>query len=334
MNDNRPPSSRTARNRRAMLVCLALAIALLLAGTALLGPGEPADEDDGNAGPPERIISMAPSITETLFRLGLGDRVVGVTRFCDFPPAARDLPDVGGYFDPSYETITGLEPDLVILLPDHEEMRRHLAAAGIETMVVDHATIEGICKSFRRIAAACDVPARGGDLADRVRSRLDAVAARVAGRHRPRVLVAVGRDVYSETIREVFIAGNRGWYTELIRLAGGVNAYGGELAFPAVSAEGILQMAPDVIIEMTGATRPDFHKGSAMAAWEALKQVPAVREGRVHFFREDFAVIPGPRVAQLLERLARTLHPDADWPAPRGRDAHANETTAPPDPLP
>ncbi len=178
MNDNRPPSSRTARNRRAMLVCLALAIALLLAGTALLGPGEPADEDDGNAGPPERIISMAPSITETLFRLGLGDRVVGVTRFCDFPPAARDLPDVGGYFDPSYETITGLEPDLVILLPDHEEMRRHLAAAGIETMVVDHATIEGICKSFRRIAAASDVPARGGDLADRVRSRLDAVAAR------------------------------------------------------------------------------------------------------------------------------------------------------------
>jgi iron complex transport system substrate-binding protein len=314
MIDPRPASTPTARTGWTIQLLIGALCAGLLAWVVLLGPAARPSGEEGPQHPPGRIISMAPSITETLFALGIGERVVGVTRFCDFPPQVKDLPNVGGYFDPSYETITGLEPDLVILLPDHEEVRRHLESAGIETLLVDHSSIDGICESFRHVAAECGVAARGQRLVRHVRSLMGKTVDRVQGLDRPRVLIAVGRDVYAKTIREVFIAGNRGWYTELIDLAGGVNAYPGELAFPAVSAEGILQMAPDVIIEMTGASRPDFDPDAAMEGWKALRQVPAIRDGRVHFFREDFAVIPGPRVAQLLERLARTLHPDANWP--------------------
>src|SRR5258707_1060445 len=91
-----------------------------------------------------RIVSLAPSITETLFELGLGDRVVGVTRYCTFPPEARTKPQVGGYYDPNFEAVTAARPDLVITLTEHHEVRNELGKLGLAFVTVDHTTVPGI----------------------------------------------------------------------------------------------------------------------------------------------------------------------------------------------
>ncbi|MBN2450350.1 MAG: ABC transporter substrate-binding protein [Lentisphaeria bacterium] len=276
---------------------------------------------------PARIVSLAPSITEVLFAVGLGDAVAGVTRYCDHPAEARTRPQVGGYFDPNYEAIVALDPDLVILLLEHQAPRQVLAGQGIEVLAVNHGTIEGILDSIRSIGEAGGAGDRADALLRQIRSRVEAVAARTRDLPRVRVLLVVGRDVTVPAIEEVYIAGNAGWYSELIELAGGTNAYRGSVASPKVSAEGILTMDPEVIVEVLGdVTDPSLDGGKAAAGWQALPRVRAVQQGRVHLFRDEFAVIPGPRFVLVLEKLARVLHPEVDWDAARLR---ARETSAP-----
>jgi len=129
--------------------------------------------------------------------------------------------------------------------------------------------------------------------------------------------------VAAKTIGSLYIAGRGGWYDQLLSLAGGENAYVGTVPSPRVSAEGILKLNPDVIVEMLGdmnGAPPDPQK--AMRGWSPFSGVKAVSEGRVHLFLDDFAIIPGPRFVLTLERLARVLHPDVDWdadPAPGGK---------------
>ena len=117
---------------RVRSIVIALTGALAAAGCGVAPVRSPAVP-----GPPQRIVSLAPSLTETLFALGLGDRVVGVTRFCAHPPKARELPQVGGYLDPNYEALVALEPDLVVLIPSSAETGRRLESLGIPVLPVD-----------------------------------------------------------------------------------------------------------------------------------------------------------------------------------------------------
>ena len=113
---------------------------------------------------PRRIISLAPSITEVLFKLDLGDNVVGVTRYCDYPPQAEDKPKVGGYFDVNYEMLMSLESDLVILLVEHQDAIVRLEELGIPTLTVNHSRVEGILESITTIAERCGVKGKGKNL--------------------------------------------------------------------------------------------------------------------------------------------------------------------------
>src|SRR5690606_12226054 len=157
-------------------------LALLAAGLGLrawLMP-EPRAVDGDSASPPTRMVSMSPSITETLFALGVDERIAGVTRDCAYPAAARAAPEVGGCLDPSYERILGLEADLVLLLPYHGEVRDRLAGLGIRTLTVDHESVPAILDSFEILGRACGEPEAGRALRARVESELEAVRARVA----------------------------------------------------------------------------------------------------------------------------------------------------------
>lgn len=316
----RQPMHRATRRRWQWSVVAAGAIAvfaLCFFAQKRLGNGADAL---GSADPEttsyERIVSLAPSITETLFALDMGDRVVGVTRYCDYPPEACTKQTVGGYHDPNYEAILALEPDLVILLPEHEEPRKYLRKNGMKTLIVDHKSIEGILESVRRIGQVGGVPERAEAVVGDIEKRIDTVTERVRNLPRARVMVGIGRDVDSGKIADIYIAGNAGWYSELIEMAGGRNAFQGDVAFPSVSAEGILKMDPEVIIEMLGdMSGRAFDEEAALKAWDSLPQVAAVREGRVHLFLEDFVVVPGPRFVLILEGLARVLHPEVDWDA-------------------
>ncbi len=263
------------------------------------------------SGPPvgaARLVSLAPSITEIVYELGQGDRLVGVTRFCVHPPDARKKPQIGGYYDPNYEAVTAARPDLVLTVVEQEEVRTELRKLGLKTVTVDQTTVPNILSSVLEIGKACGVPEKAAALHDRLQSRLKAIGTRTANRPKPRVLVSISRMSGDMALNRITVCGRQGYFEELIRLAGGTNAFEGEIAFPALSAEGVLETRPDVIIDLW----PDLKEkgGDLEAVRKQWGGIPGLK-ARVEVIGESYAMIPGPRVVLLLDDLARAFHPEA-----------------------
>lgn len=256
----------------------------------------------------ERIVSLAPSTTEVLFALGLGDRVAGVTRYCEYPPEARAKPKMGGYYDPNFEAIVQARPDLVVTLPEHEEIRAQLHALRLRTLTVDHFSVRGILQSISLVGETCGVAAEASRVRERMEARIRAVQARVAGRPPPRVLVSIARMAGDDSMSRITVCGRGGFIDELIGLAGGVNAFDGPVNFPALSPEGVVALRPDVVIDMwSDLKQKNIDPEGVRRQWTALPGFTA----RVHVVGESYAVIPGPRVVLLLEEMAGALHPEA-----------------------
>jgi len=277
----------------------------------------PADRNDGRVTERVdhyRIISLAPSITEVLFALGLGENVVGVTRYCDYPPQAAGKMKVGGYFDINYEAVIAAEPDLVILLKEHEQPRDYLARLDIETLTVDHSNVPGILRSIEEIAKKTNSVTRADEITTELKVRIKRIEQLTAGLERPRVMIAVGRNMETDVAGEVYVSGRDGFYDGLITMAGGVNAYDrSTLKFPALSAEGVARLNPQIILEMAPNMDDEGLALRILDQWRSIPGVDAVRDERIHLFAEDFAVVPGPRFILLLEWMARVIQPDAGW---------------------
>ena len=275
-----------------------------------LSPSPPRPLDDA---PPRRIVSLAPSITEVLFKLGLGNRVAGVTRYCDYPPEATEKPVVGGYFDVNYEMLLSLEADLVILLTEHQDALDRLEELGIKTLTVDHSRVTGILESVTAIANRSGEKERGVELRLALENRISKIRKGISpspplSPSPPRVLVAVGRLMNKSSGGEIFISGRDGFYDDLIALAGGVNAYREEtLKFPAISDEGLVRLDPDIILEMVPDLAGEYDRESLMDLWRSKRGIRAVREGRVYILGEDYVVVPGPRFIDLLEDIAEII---------------------------
>ena len=276
-------------------------------GDSTLEPGSPdATRDDL----PTRIISMAPSTTETLFALGLGDQVVGVTRYCDYPPEVNEIAKVGGYADPSYESIVALRPDLVILLTSHDEAKRELEKLKIPTIVTPHTTAADIHEAIRLIGTTCGAEARAHELLANLIQRRQAIAQAVETSRRPRVLLCIGRDTDAGQLAAIYVAGRHGFFDQIISMAGGINAYQNEqVPYPQLSAEGVVRLNPDIIVDLVSEIRPNGKTQQEIEQqWNPLRTVPAVRDGRVHVIVGPYALRPGPRYVELLEQLAGLLH--------------------------
>lgn len=263
---------------------------------------------------PRRIISLAPSVTETLFALGLGERVAGVTDYCDYPRAAARLPRVGGYITPNYEAVAALRPDLAVLLPEHADVRPKIAALGVEILPMDSRSVQGILDGMRRIGGRCGDPERAARLTEELEAGLSRVGRAAAGRPRPRVFLCVGRAAGPGGLRSLHAAGPGGLHHDLILRAGGANAVPpGPASYPLFSAEAVLRLDPDVIVEFA----PRQGDPAALRReWGALRSLSAVRGDRVFVFTHDFLSVPGPRLVRFIEDLARALHPDAPWGNP------------------
>lgn len=289
----------------------------LLVGPATEGPGRRAVADSrAPAGENyRRIVSLAPSITETLFALELGNRVVGVTRYCDYPPEALGREKVGGYYDPNYEAIVALKPDLVIMLPEHEEPKKYLTELGLSVLAVNQESISGILDSIRAIGKLCGAEREAWEVVAGIEGRMAEIRNRMEGLPRPRVMLCVGRNMGSGFIEDVYIAGRDGFYDEMITIAGGMNAYHGRMPkFPMVSAEGMLRLNPEVIIDMV----PDlegkgWNEEDILKEWQSVGGVDAVKNEDVYVFGQGYAVIPGPRFILILESMARAIHPEIEW---------------------
>jgi iron complex transport system substrate-binding protein len=256
---------------------------------------------------------MAPSTTETLFALGLGDRVVGVTRYCDYPPEVAGIAKVGGYVDPSYEAIVSLRPDLVILLSSHRQAREELAKLGIDTLTVPHTGVGDVHEAIRLIGQACGAEEQADTLLRELAGRSQAVRRAVEGKNRPAVLLCIGRDTTSGQLSAIDIAGREDFYDAIITTAGGTNACQDEqVPYPHLSGEGIIRLDPDIIVDLVSRINPGQKTSQQIKEqWSPLQTVTAVREGRVFVIVGQHALRPGPRYVEFLEQLARLLHPDA-----------------------
>jgi iron complex transport system substrate-binding protein len=249
---------------------------------------------------PRRIVSLAPSVTEVLFEAGAGARVVGVTSYCVFPRDVLALPKVGGYLTPSYEALVALQPDLVVTLAEHADIEPHVRALGLPILRLDHRSLEGIVRSIEQVGERCGTARPAKQAADLLRHTL-AGAKRAAGA-RPRVLICFGR---AEDFRRLTAAAPGTIHHDLIAHAGGANVLASTaIAYPTLSAEGVMRLDPDVIIEFSsGGTDPS----ALRRQWNRLDSVRAVRNGRVYVFTGEFLSVPGPRFARIAETIARSI---------------------------
>jgi iron complex transport system substrate-binding protein len=258
---------------------------------------------------PARIVSLAPSSTETLYALGLGDRLVGVCDYCEYPPEVKSKARLGGYYTPNFEALLEAKPDLVVLLPEHLPVRDKIRELGFRTLDVDHRGVGGILDSLRVIGEACGVAERAAALRRELEARMERAKARAGGRRRPRVLISVGRAMNEGGVLRITTCGRGGFYDNLLDMAGGVNPYEGSVPYPALSPEGVLALKPDLIVEIM----PDLRdKGvteeGILKDWAGLPGLGAVP---VKVIAKPYSIVPGPRFVNLLEDLAAALHPDA-----------------------
>lgn len=272
---------------------------------------EPRPSAPASSESPHRIVSLAPNITEIIYAVGAGDLLVGNTRYCKFPPEAREVPKVGGYYDPSYESIVALRPNLVILLPEHVEARQRLAELGIPWAEIQCEGLGGLLDAVTGIARICGRETQGSGVTAKMRATIEEIRARPRRGPPPSAILCVGRGMGGGAVSEVYIAGPDTFHGTLLAAAGGTNAYSGRLRFPLLSQEGILRLNPDVIFEFV----PDLAEHSLSEAgikadWRRFPRVPAVASGRIHIFGGEHVAIPGPRCIGLLDAMQRALYPE------------------------
>lgn len=259
-----------------------------------------------------RIVSLAPSITEVLFDLGLGDRVVGVTRFCRFPVGAQAIESVGGMYDLSVERIAIRRPTNLFALPESSHVAEPLARIGVKTTALEHRGVGGILDSYRVIGRECGVEAQAEARVAQLQAEEREIQAKCASfRHeRPtnsRVMVVVGRAKLGNVSSDIYISGSDGFYSDVLRLVGAINVNSDRtVAVPHISAEGILSLNPDVILEVINADDGDTSM-DRRSFWSRFARIPAVVNNRVFILEDDFASIPGPRYILLAKKLSSLL---------------------------
>jgi iron complex transport system substrate-binding protein len=276
------------------------ALILALASSALACA--PRREPPGRAA---RIVSVAPSMTETLFALGLGSSIVGRSSFCDHPVEAQSIEVVGGFADPNLEKIVSLRPTLLCgergpagpTLPDRAE------ELGIATFFPPMDDVDEILAAIEQLGARLETSSAATALTTRIRADLAETATRVADRARPRVTLLFD-------FRPLVAAGPGTFPHQLLVAAGATNPVSGAGKYPKLSAEGLLALDPDFILDgSAGAyTEPPAQLLSQIPGLSGLR---ALREGRVHRLAGTAALRPGPRVAEGVRDIAALLHPSA-----------------------
>jgi len=251
---------------------------------------------------PRRIVSLAPSVTETVFALGFGNRLVGVTSHCDYPVEAKRLPKIGDFMSPSVEVIAAKQPDLVIGVTGATDpaRAREIERLGIKITLVSVSSVSEILSSFKHIAALLGDPDAGATLVEKITAQFGKVKRRIAPAPRRSTLLAVG-------LRPLVAVGGKNFLDELITLAGGENI-AGNASQPWLNLpdEYVVAKAPQVIIQAgmgsdaSGPTRQ----------WSDLRSIPAVKERRVYTYNSDKILRPGPRIGEGLEEIARLIHPE------------------------
>lgn len=263
----------------------------------------------GLAAAPRRIVSISPNVTDILYGVGAFGRVVAVSEYCTYPPAAKSLPRVGGWSAPNLERLAALKPDLVVMTEAQVPfIHEHLRQLGIPTLVTRSQTVADALNAMEAIGGATGNRIQAAALAASTRSALQRVRARAAGLPHPTVLCIVGRT--PGTLRDLYAAARGSFLTELIETAGGrVIAAPARAAYGTLNKETIVTLNPDVILDLAPAMKGEMAE-DVRASWSVLPELKAVRSGRVYRVEEEFVVHASQMMARTAVLFARLLHPE------------------------
>jgi iron complex transport system substrate-binding protein len=246
-----------------------------------------------------RAISLAPNLTENIFAVGAGDKLVGVTTFCDYPIEAKSIQKVGDTLTPNMESIIALRPQIVFVstASQMEAFSKTLEASGIVVFVTDPNSLEAIYRNLEQLGYIFGTGDQAATVTAQMKSKLAAISEKVQYEPRTRVFVQISR-------APLFAAGRESFITEVIERAGAISVTRDlQAAYTRLSNETALAMNPDAIIVPAGAGNDEPH--------DVFKDSPAVRDGKVIRIKADLLMRPSPRLIDGIEEAARGLHPES-----------------------
>lgn len=257
---------------------------------------------------PERIVSLGASVTETLFALGLGEKVVGVTKYCDYPPEVEEKECVGGCVKPDIEKIVALQPDLILahaVYSPSRELISTLEDKGLTVFVLDCSNVEGVLEDIIVVGKITGKEKQAAEFVAEMRSRITAITDKtkeLKAEEKPRVLYLLYGGEHP-----LYVSGRGSFIDDLIKKAGGQNVFSDIERYKLVDLEEIIARNPQVII---GVNRP----GSLVVEWAQteprLKSIEARKEQRIYEVDTHLVERPGPRLVAGLEQVARYIHPE------------------------
>jgi iron complex transport system substrate-binding protein len=254
---------------------------------------------------PKRIVSMAPSLTEILFTLGLQEEIAGVTDYCDYPEAALTKPRIGGFVNPSIEKIVSLKPDLILGTRDgnRRDTVHRLTDLGFSVYVVDPVGIDGIVKTIEHIGEVVRRREKSAEIIRKITRKKDGIVKLTQSLPRRKVFFQVG-------FSPIVTVGKGSLGDDLVRLAGGRSISENESgSYPVYGVETILSKAPEVIILSSMDSKRDYL--NLVRMWQSLKELPAVKMNAIYVIDSNLVDRPTPRIVEGLEILAKMIHPEA-----------------------
>jgi iron complex transport system substrate-binding protein len=260
-----------------------------------------------------RVVCGSPAVTEIVFALGCGARVVGVSDFADYPPEAAAKPRIGGWFNPNRERLLVLKPDLIVSQGKHESLMQFAQSYGVRFESVRLDTLADLYAAIQTVAEALGEPDEGRKLGRATRAAMERVQERVRRLPPRRVLVVLGRT--PGDLSGLTSIGPGSVLQDLLTAAGGTNVFADATgAYPQVSKETLLVRKPEVVLEVRPGSLPDATRRMLREDWDRIPGIPAVEAGRIHYLTNEYLLIPGPRVAETVARLGEAIHPEAFQP--------------------
>ncbi len=253
------------------------------------------------------IICLSPAITEILHALTLDKKLVAIGEHCHYPPIIRNLPIAGSYLQPNLEKILFLKPQSVLIQGKNHALEHLSQATGIAMHAFDLTSIESIYYAISKLGRLYDCEPAAMVLIDQIQGDLRAIHWQTRDQHRPKTFLCLSRA--SSALGDMITANQTTFAGELLELAGGDNIFRTSMQpYPVPSLAALIELAPEVIIDISHHKLKPNQRERRRADWQALPMLPAVRSQRVHVIDDDYVLIPGPRVVQTARHLHKILH--------------------------
>ena len=243
---------------------------------------------------------MAPAVTEIVFALGKGDLLVGVTKFCDYPQAAKKIAQVGGLLDINIEALLALTPKIVIVYPEQYPQVKFLESQAL-VLVVKHQCLADLYDSIFAIGRVLHTETEANGMVSGIQNKLKDIEVLVGKKKKARTLMIAGRN--GDELKNMYIIGKNDFLNNLLEIAGGINAYQGAVHYPNISMETVIFLNPEFILEIS-AHYEGISDEKISALWSPFQMIHAVRNQKIKIITESFWLRPGPRVGLIAGELA------------------------------